>query len=165
MSNNTVSRHEEFYRVLHAAMVAFLAATEPEIAALRQRFARHPDTWTRALACGFYRAAHLHPAVGGSARDFYELKAPQLVQLVAPGTDTGPDCHGDVRALMEGFDATLAYDAIDGPLDPARIEQMAQGLAVLLIVHPRFVDERSRQRMLESLSADITSDVLGDWPD
>ena len=165
MSNSAASRHEEFYRVFHAAMVAFLTTDGPEIAALRQRFARHPDTWTRALACGYYRAAHLHRAVAASARDFYELKASELVQLVAPGTDTGPDCHADVRALMEGFDATLDYNAIDGPLDPARIEHMAQGLAALLIVNPRFVDERSRERILESLSADVTSDVLGDWPD
>jgi hypothetical protein len=165
MSNGTMSRHEEFYRVFHAAMLSFLTANGPEIAALRQRFARYPDSWTRAFACGYYRAAHLHNAVAASARDYYELKAPELAQLVAPGADTGPDCHAFVRAVMEGFDATLAYDATDEPLDLAQIEHMAEGLAALLIIHPGFVGECARERTMESLSADVTSDLLGDWPD
>lgn len=159
-----MSQHQAFYEAFHAAVLAFLVEDEPAIAALQPRFAQHAGTWTRAWACGYYRAAHLHPALGRCDAEFYDLKAPQLVQLIAPGTDTGPACSAGVQHIMAGFDATLAYDAVDGPLALEQINALAQGMAMLLIANPAFTRPQAREGMLRSLCSDVAEDVLGDWP-
>ncbi|KQO21770.1 hypothetical protein ASF11_04900 [Acidovorax sp. Leaf76] len=159
-----MSQHESFLSTFHAAVVAFLTLDEPAIESLQTRFAQHAGTWTRAWACGYYRAAHLYPALSQSDQDFYALEAKELVGLIAPGLDIGSVPSTDVQRIMAGFDATLAYDAVDGPLTPVQINDMAHGLAMLLVANPGFREPRRRERVLQSLCNDVTEDVLGDWP-
>ncbi|MFN7152786.1 MAG: hypothetical protein ACK4OE_03765 [Acidovorax sp.] len=156
------SEHEEFHRTFHAALVAFLVVDESSIAALQARFAQYADTWTRAMASGFYRAAHLYPALMDSEKDFYAFSAAELAQLVAPGIDTGPECSADVRSITAGFEATLAYEATDGALKLEQINSLANGLATLLIANPAFAEHRGRERVLQSLCRDVTIDVMGE---
>lgn len=157
--------HEAFYRRIHAALLAFLTQDEPDIQAIRERFVAHPDSWSRAICCAFYRSAHLHDAFRLGRADFYGTPSDRLPDLMFPGVRLTESMQNDVAAMVQAHAAVLRFDTSDEALDVAGITTVAEGTVVLLLAYPGFVEEADRERVLERLAYEVAEDLLGPWPE
>jgi hypothetical protein len=174
---NEMSKHEEFYRAMHACIMAHILEDEPEKASFHARFEKSPDNWTRALACGFYRIGYMQledcqmnnaggempyvidnilGTIGlsqhGEMPDFYELSANSFVNIVF------------AESIKENAEDAEKNMQLATALSLDEMKNMAVGMGKLIVFYYPFYDESQREGILQELCADITEDLLGEWP-
>jgi hypothetical protein len=171
---NEMSKHEEFYRTMHACIMAHILEDEPEMASFHARFEKSPDNWTRALACGFYRIGYMQLEdcqmnnADDEMPDFYELDANRFVNIVfaedIKENAANAEKNMQLATVRKGFDAVINYDKTDAALSLDEMKNMAVGMGKLIVFYYPFYDESQREGILQELCADITEDLLGEWP-
>jgi hypothetical protein len=186
MTSDT-SQHERFFHALGACVQAHVLEDALEMKAFHARFEQHPDNWTRALACGFYRigsqqlnsasqefADEVEFVVSGRSigtfscsnpPDFYDLSGDFFVDfLFSERLKDTKTIKTKLNVVSKGFDAVLKYDQTNAALSLEEMKFMAGGLGTLLLYYQPFYVESQREGILGRLCHDVVEDLLGEWP-
>ena len=181
------AKHEIFYHALGGCVWAHVVEDALKMKAFHSRFEQHPDTWTRALASGFFGIAvqQLNLASQEFAEDVeFVVRGRSILKFPCSNPPDFYDLSGDffvaflfsqrlkdtkavrkkLAVVSQGFEAVLKYGHNNAPLNLEEMKHIAAGWGTLLLYFQPFYIESERAGIVEHLCYQVIEDVLGKWP-